>query len=1231
MGKQLLTARAIFDHAHELASLVDRKAYLDQACVGAPDLREKVDALLRAYDEAGDFLESALLHQIDVPGQSSALPLDNSPLRDAATQPPSPITEGPGSRIGPYKLLQQIGEGGMGVVYMAEQEHPVRRRVALKIIKPGMDTKQVIARFEAERQALALMDHFNIARVLDAGSTDTGRPYFVMELVHGVPITRYCDENRLTPRERLMLAVPVCQAIQHAHQKGIIHRDIKPSNILVTLYDGKPVPKVIDFGIAKATEQRLTERTLFTQFGMMVGTFEYMSPEQAEMSALGVDTRSDIYSLGVLLYELLTGTTPLERKRLREAELVQVLAMIREEEPEMPSMRLSHSGHALAMISAQRKTEPAGLMKLIRGELDWIVMKALEKDRTRRYGSASDLARDIEHYLEDEPVEACPPSASYRLRKFARKNRRALITTAAFAAVLLVGVVDTLWQAIRARQAEREALAQWDIAIANKREADLASQVAESRRNQVDDANHQLKQKAEDLRRTLYAAHINLAQSAWNTPSGIGRARELLHQHRFVAGQPDPPGFEWHYLNRLCQTELHTFSGHIGSSVSHVELSGDDRLVAADADNGVIRVWDFESGKEICSIKDDNGASELIGFDRGDRGIVFKSEQKNVGVVDLQTQKVLWGPKAHSDEISCYARTRDRGRLATAGKDKTIKVWDLATGQEILTLKGRISGIEILEFSGDGRRLASASDHEPYSVRIWDVQTGAPVASLNGHKKIVRSVAFSPDGTRLASASDDQTVNIWDVLHQSKLRSLELPGLPLWRNVQYSPNGQLLAGLSSRGLTVWDVEAGRQKWAIQHKNISAWNYSPDSRLLVIGGLDGIIRVLDAKTGREHFTYRGHAGYISDLDFTADSRRIISGADDGTVKVWDAESAPKYVNVVKFPFDIGGVAVSRDGKQLAITNQSVEVGTDTGEVLIGDAQSGKTEYTLKGHDGRVHNVAFCPDGRRLATVGQDQATKVWDVSTRKVLLTLKEKGGASPPGGVDTGAVAFSPDGQHVASVACSEKVTIWDAHTGKVARTLGDHPARVKAIAYSPDGTLLVCATWSAVWGWDMRTGQHVSTIRTTAPGEFGSLRIRLRSLTDLDPATLEARRPIENSTDVESLAFTPDGKYLGTGSARGDIRLWSKTGEEIRQFRGHTGDVYGLAFNPDGRRLASASGDRTIKLWDTSSGYELLSFTGPSEFTKVSFGSDGAKLIAACGDELHIWDATPLPESPPK
>ena len=441
-------ANELFLKAMELRSAPERRALLDAHCGADDALRAEVERLLEASDQAGSFLdrpavEVGITTMAPRPGDESAAALD---------------LQAAGSVIGPYKLLQQIGEGGMGTVFMAEQTRPVQRKVALKVIKPGMDSRQVIARFEAERQALAMMDHVNIARVFDAGATESGRPYFVMELVHGVPITKYCDDNHLTPRQRLELFVPVCQAIQHAHQKGIIHRDIKPSNVMITLYDGKPVPKVIDFGVAKATEQKLTERTLFTQYGTMVGTLEYMSPEQAEMSALGVDTRSDIYSLGVLLYELLTGNTPLSHKRVREAAYAEILRMIKEEEPPRPSTRLSESGEALASISAQRHMEPAKLTKLVRGELDWIVMKTLEKDRNRRYETASGFAADVQRYLNDEPVQACPPSAMYRLRKFARRNKRGLAMVAAAAVGVLIAATSLGWS-VRDRRARGREIA----------------------------------------------------------------------------------------------------------------------------------------------------------------------------------------------------------------------------------------------------------------------------------------------------------------------------------------------------------------------------------------------------------------------------------------------------------------------------------------------------------------------------------------------------------------------------------------------------------------------------------------------------------------------------------------------------------------------------------------------------------------------------------------------------
>ena len=417
-----MNEREVFEAALAIGNPDERSAFLDSACADTA-MREHIDGLIDAHEKLGSFLE---------------LPASDLP----ATAVRQPINEAIGTMIGPYKLLEQIGEGGMGVVYMAEQMEPVKRRVALKIIKPGMDSKQVLARFEAERQALAMMDHPNIAKVFHAGALGDGKPFFVMELVKGIPITNYCDQHRLTPKQRLALFVDVCQAVQHAHQKGIIHRDLKPSNVLVARFDDRPVVKVIDFGVAKAANQALTERTVFTRFSQIVGTLEYMSPEQAQLNQLDIDTRSDIYSLGVLLYELLTGQTPFDRRRLRSAAFDEVLRIIREEEPPRPSVKV-RSSETASQVAENRQVEPAKLRNAIKGDLDWIVMKALEKDRARRFGSAAAFARDIQRFLNSEPIESRPPSNAYRLRKAAWRHRIGLtvfLLTAVATFMVLLGI-----------------------------------------------------------------------------------------------------------------------------------------------------------------------------------------------------------------------------------------------------------------------------------------------------------------------------------------------------------------------------------------------------------------------------------------------------------------------------------------------------------------------------------------------------------------------------------------------------------------------------------------------------------------------------------------------------------------------------------------------------------------------------------------------------------------------
>jgi serine/threonine protein kinase len=571
--------RDIFIVALQHADPSARSAYLDATCAGDDFLRRRVLQLLAQHEKNESFL-------LDAPA-----PLPQGPA--LATIDQSPL-ESPGNLIGPYKLIEQIGEGGMGTVWMAQQTEPVKRVVALKLIKAGMDSKQVIARFEAERQALALMDHANIARVLDAGTTGAGRPFFVMDLVKGVPITKYCDEHRLTPKQRLELFVPVCQAVQHAHQKGIIHRDLKPSNVLVALYDGKPVPKVIDFGVAKAAGQSLTDKTLVTGFGNIVGTLEYMSPEQAEINQLDIDTRSDIYSLGVLLYELLAGSPPFSRKDLEKAGMLEMLRVIREQEPSKPSTKLS-TAEGLPTLAANRGTEPARLTKLVRGELDWIVMKALEKDRNRRYETANGFAMDVNRYLADEPVQAGPPSTTYRLRKFLRRNKGPVLAATLVLLALVSGISGTTLSLIEARRQRDEA----QTASNHEKEARVreaaraAAEFKERTRAEGAErqANHE-KQIAQAVRDFLQRKLLHLADAHWQVEallrSGtrlsearenptirdlLDRAAKELTADRIEAQFPNQPLVQAEILHTIGDT--YRGIGEFGPAIDHLSRAAD--------------------------------------------------------------------------------------------------------------------------------------------------------------------------------------------------------------------------------------------------------------------------------------------------------------------------------------------------------------------------------------------------------------------------------------------------------------------------------------------------------------------------------------------------------------------------------------------------------------------------------------------------------------------------------
>ena len=819
-----MNEREIYSGALEKPSAAERAAFLDGACLGDHALRQRLEALLGEHAELGSFLES---------------PLAVLAIPTIAHSPAAP--EGLGTVIGPYKLLQPIGEGGMGTVYMAEQTHPVRRTVALKLIKAGMDSRPVLARFGAERQALALMDHPNIAKVFDAGTTDTGRPYFVMELVKGIPITKFCDERRLTLRERLELAIPVCQAVQHAHQKGVIHRDLKPSNVLIALYDGQPVPKVIDFGVAKATGPRLTDETLYTEFGAVVGTLEYMSPEQAELNQLDIDTRSDIYSLGVLIYELLTGSTPLEHKRLKSVLFLEVLRLIREEESPRPSRRLSTT-EELPSIAACRDVEPRKLRGLVRGELDWIVMKALEKDRNRRYETANGLAADLRRYLDDEPVQACPPSAAYRLRKLARRNKALLTMLAVVFLALIAGTAVATWQAIRATHSD-------------------------------------------GLARTRLQAEVK-AQDATLAQLRLTEAAEDQAMHRL-------------FDSRLAQAKAGALSRRVGQRFDSLDAVAQAFKIARDLNLGEERLLELRNAAIACVALPDLRIVKKWKSWSDTWNVHFDSTLERYARVDRQG--VVHIHRATDDAEICrlqgmgpgegWARFSPDGQhLALSPAAGGFKVWNLAGPQPVVVMeKGSAAGGSW--FSPDSRRLAIG--YADSSIRLYELPAGRQRTRLDGIPG-PQSWAFHPDGRQLAvsCATGIRVYDLETVRIQADLR--QKTGV---EGAAWHPDGKTLAvvGGDSR-IYLWDVALGKQTHVLEGcRNRGIWigfNHAGD--LLASGGWEGVLRLWDPRTGQQLFSMPAS----TDALFSLDDRLLAYDGRDNKLGLWEVAAGAEYRSLVR---------------------------------------------------------------------------------------------------------------------------------------------------------------------------------------------------------------------------------------------------------------------------------------------------------------------------------------------
>ena len=1121
----------VFCEAIAIEDFVARADFIKRSCGSNVELCQRVEALVAAHFQAGSFLDQPV-NAVATVAHTHAI----GHLRSDSAS----LTVG--STIGPYKLRELLGEGGMGSVFVAEQEKPVRRKVALKIIKLGMDCREVVSRFEAERQALAIMDHANIAKVLDAGTTHNGRPYFVMELVRGTPITEHCDANNLRTRERLSLFIQVCQAVQHAHQKGIIHRDLKPSNILVAMNDATPVIKVIDFGVAKAIGQQLTDHTIYTGFSQMVGTPLYMSPEQAGQSNVDIDTRSDIYSLGVLLYEVLTGYTPFDISTLKQAGPDEMRRIIRELEPLRPSAKISTIKNAdLSKLAERRQMDPLKMCQHLRGELDWIVMKAIEKDRDRRYDSAAAFAEDIQRFLSDTPVSAGPPSTSYRVKKFIKRNRIALTSWVTTLLALLCVIASIIVYAWNAHNINRQ------LALAVTR--------AESSERR--------------LLLETYADNIRIS-NVLRENAQLPLACDLLLDHRTEIDSHDARGFEWYYLLAASQRNLKKLPAN-KRGWAQVQFTSDGQSLVCVGRDNVLKRFDVATGQLQSDRNLNLGLPYLL-------NAIFSVDGSRLLclAVDQATQTAtrelsFWNTRnaecvqrlelhdvSHHQLICLSPNGKKVGyyscpdRTSKAGE---VRIWDSELQQnKPLPNQGLPLNVDCLSFSPDSMQIAFASrdSTKSFCVEIRDLVTGQCTTKSIAIDGNASSIYFAPSSQSIAIAvwkAGPPSVVVLDVATGDiQYRCEKLPGELV--NIAFSSDGQQLAIATGIGppspISIWDVKSGLRLFEsfVPDSGVGVLSFGLDSQKLAAGGVDGIIYLRDL-----HFSpvsdLRGMSGQEAwAVAFSKDSKTLAVGYDDEvhsdaeTLKLWNVETGKEAANLIAHNSMVSDVRILSE-------SLLASVGFD-GSVCLWDLESKKIHTKFADHTSPIRSMASSHDGRWIAAASDDFRIRLFDTVERKEKLVLR-----GPIAQIHR--LAISPTSTTLASADDSGGIRIWDFVSGKELAGFQDRTP-VLGLCFSPDGKQLVF-------------GNRDGEVRILDPSNTGTL-----------PPLLGHK--IAHEGEVKSITFSPDGRTMATGGEDG-VRLWQwPTGKELLSFRGLSARVNSVAFSPDGQKLAAALHDGTVRIW---------------------------------------------------